>query len=699
MLRLVIRCLKFLFGFALLIPAFGQKDPIANAELSALTTSLDPDTNAVTFTGDARLINGNAVLEADEIRYFTGSNLAIATGNVRLTDGADRILAEKITFNRGDLSFTGKNVRAGRYPLYMSGDSVAGTVSEMTITNAQFSGLEPAFFHPSFSAKSLTYLMGEEVSADSPRVGFGDIRPLTLPQISQRLDVPLVSYISMRSGFRSSLGAYAEAQVHIPVGNGIKIGGLLGGYSARGIMAGPSGDYKIIHDDGREIIGNLDTGFIHDYGDKFTDLLGRPVPENRGYAKWWHAQDITEDLRITAKLNYWCDSEILRDFRPRDFFDVQAPDNYLQAVYTGSNYLVTAFTRVAPNDFHRVQERLPEIHFDWLPQIIGNGIYERFQASFAALREDSLGNIGPTLRSNRLDSYYAVSKTFSHKDWFSFTPIVAGRVTHYSRATGGKGSYTRSLGEVGFDLSVRTSSVSDYQNKTWKINGIRHLFTPRLSYRYVTEADKGRAYIPSIDRLTFRTYLPPIGLGDTRNIDDLGPANVLRLGFDNTWQTRNPEYGSRDLLVFNLATDFHFDRLPGQRTASDIHNFIAFTAAPWLQFDVYQRVTPQEFTLQELNTSLSIFDGDAWSIRFSNHALRNEIEEYILQTDVRLNEAYEVLAKLHYDTRKNRFNEQAYGLRQNLGNLWSLEYLVTIFDGPRRESDFGFSVAVEVIGF
>ena len=110
-------------------------------------------------------------------------------------------------------------------------------------------------------------------------------------------------------------------------------------------------------------------------------------------------------------------------------------------------------------------------------------------------------------------------------------------------------------------------------------------------------------------------------------------------------------------------------------------------------------MTPQEFTLQELNTSLSIFDGDAWSIRFSNHALRNEIEEYILQTDVRLNEAYEVLAKLHYDTRKNRFNEQAYGLRQNLGNLWSLEYLVTIFDGPRRESDFGFSVAVEVIGF
>ncbi len=695
----MIRCLLILCGFALLISVHAQEDPIANAELSALNTSVDPDTNVATFSGEARLTNGTAVLEADEIRYFYGSNLAVATGNVRLTDGADRILAEKITFNRSNLSFSGQNVRVGRHPFYLSGDTVSGTTSEINITNAQASVLEPAFFHPSLSADKLTYLIGREITADSPQIGFGNIRPLALPQLSQRVDIPLVSYISMNGGYRASLGAYAEIQVHIPVGNGIKVGGMLGGYTARGIMAGPSGDYQITKDNGRSIVGNLQTGFINDHGEKLTDLLGRPVPENRGYAQWWHAQDVREDLRITAKLNYWSDSEILRDFRPRDFFDVQAPDNYLQAVHSGENYLITAFTRFAPNDFHRVQERLPEIHFDLLPHEVGNGIYERFHASYAVLNEDSLGGFGPSTRSDRLDAYYAVSKTFTHEDWFSFTPIAGARVTHYQRANGGRDNYTRTLGEVGFDLSLRTSSVSTYQNKTWKIDGIRHLFTPRLSYRYVPQADKGRAYIPSIDRLTFRTYLPPTGLGDTRNIDDLSPTNVLRLGFDNTWQTRHPEYGSRDLLVFNVAADFHFDRLPGQRTASDIHNFIAITPAPWLQFDIYQRVTSQEFTMQEINTSLSIFDGKAWAVRFSSHLLRGQIEEYVLQTDLRLNEAYEVLGKIHYDIRKHRFNEQAYGIRQNLGNLWSLEYLVTIYDGPRRESDFGFSVSVDVIGF
>jgi LPS-assembly protein len=57
------------------------------------------------------------------------------------------------------------------------------------------------------------------------------------------------------------------------------------------------------------------------------------------------------------------------------------------------------------------------------------------------------------------------------------------------------------------------------------------------------------------------------------------------------------------------------------------------------------------------------------------------------------------VARLRYDNRTSRFNEQALGLRQNLGNIWRIQYLLTMYDGPRRESDFGFSVSVDVLGF
>ena len=101
--------------------------------------------------------------------------------------------------------------------------------------------------------------------------------------------------------------------------------------------------------------------------------------------------------------------------------------------------------------------------------------------------------------------------------------MAGARVTHYADTVGAvtAGGYTRTLGEVGFDTALRASGTFDYQNAQWDINGLRHLFTPRLSYRYIPEADRGRARIPQIDRQTFSTYLPPLGLGETRNIDAL----------------------------------------------------------------------------------------------------------------------------------------------------------------------------------
>ena len=54
---------------------------------------------------------------------------------------------------------------------------------------------------------------------------------------------------------------------------------------------------------------------------------------------------------------------------------------------------------------------------------------------------------------------------------------------------------------------------------------------------------------------------------------------------------------------------------------------------------------------------------------------------------------------MRYDFRTRRFNEQFYGIRQNLSDLWLVEYAVTLYDGPRRESRFGFNVQVQAIGF
>jgi len=669
-------------------------------ELTAERTAFDEVSGEVVFSGGARFSDGETLLEADEIRYSHTTGEAVATGNVVLTRGSERLLAESLRYRRSDRSFRAENIRLGRAPYYISGASAEGTGDEVVVHDALVIAREPGPFQPRIAARSLRYRHDRDVVARNARFGIGAFTPIVLPKFTYRLNLPLASRLSFDAGYRSSLGSFVETGLYVPLGPDTRIGGVVSGYSKRGVMVGPEAHYEIKREDGRITGGDLQTGFIRDHGERLSDRLGRDVPKNRSFIEWWHSQDVTERLQLSGQLHYWEDSEVLRDFRPSYFYRNQTPDTYLQAVYAADRFFVSGFARLRPNDFANVQERLPELRFDLPTTSLGaSGLHARFHASAAALRERPPGSGGVSTHSDRLDSYLSLSRPITHADWFSFTPLVGARATHYAKATGGKRRYTRVLGEFGFDAALRASKTWDYKNAVWQIDGLRHLLSPTLGYRYVPQAEKGRAWIPPIDTAPFSSYLPVLGLGDTRNIDALEPHHLLRLGLNNTWQTRAADYGSRDLLTLDLAQDLRFDRAADQRRGSDLHAALAFMPAPWIQFDLYQRTRVDDFSLREVNAGLTLRDGSAWTLRLDSHYLRREINEYVLRYEIAVNEAVSLLTRLHYDFRRHRFNEQAYGLRQNLGNIWSLQYTVSIYDGRRRESDFGFNFSVQALGF
>jgi len=687
--------------------------------LTGQTEESDIRTNEHVLRGRAKGTDGITLITADEIRYNSATETITAIGHVVFTRRDVRLLADRLVVLRKNQTFTAEQVRFGTHPYYAEGESAVGSLEEITLNRATVTYGEPGPWQPTFRAEKIIYAPGKRLRTEGAQAGIGHAQPLPFPRFQQDVKEPFVSFASLNGGYRSSLGAFAEAGLHLPTASGVRLGGDVGLYSARGIMFGPSGSYGGTTNADADLRGNFRTGYINDHGDKKSDILGRPVPENRGYVEWQHDQKIGENLALTAQLNWWKDSEILRDFRPRAFFPVQEPDTFVEAVYAGKNYFLSAFARLQPNSFSLIQERLPEVRFDLLPLAVGNGFYERFNASAAVLREDSpLGS--PRLSSNRLDAYYSLSRPFTYADWFSFTPVAGARVTHYANSRSSVlvsrplvprpvatpvslGNYTRTLGEVGFDAALSSSATFDYKNPLWKIDGLRHLLTPRVSYRYSPAADKGRGRIPTIDRRTFATYLQPLGLGDQRNIDDLTATNILRVGFDNTLQTRDPDYGSRDLLTFNVANDFRFKRNltanGPERRVSETHAELAFAPASWIAVDVYQSFAPQSFTLREFNSGVTLHDGDVWSVRFSNNFLRHEIQDYHVEARRRLNETYEALTRLRYDARKRRFNEQAYGLAQNLGNTWLVSYIVSLYSGPRRESHFGLNLQIQARGF
>ena len=657
----------------------------------------DDTTKDAIVTGDARLGLGEMVLTADEIRFNAGTQTATAHGHLIITSGARRLVADEGTYHTPSGHITAHNLRVGQFPVYVTGETVEGTFDELVFTNATVFFRENVSYTPSVHATRLTYAKGKIVRAEGLGVGLLGGHFLQFPKFEQALDSDFISYVSGHVGYRGRLGVFAELGLHVPVAEGVKLGADVGLYSARGVMVGPSGSYHRADSNG-SMTGFFRSGYINDSGDRRTDILGDPVPRDRSFFTWEHRQTYGEHFTLDGEFNYWSDSEVLRDFRSKEFDRVQQPDSFIEALYTNDNSSFSAFGRFHPNSYHRVQERLPELRFDLFPTAALLGSYQRFNASAVALESDAFGP-DPRRRTTRLDAYYGLERPIALAPWFTFTPVAGGRVTHYTDALGGKDEYTRTIGEVGFDARLLASGTFDRKSEIWEIDGLRHLIEPKLSYRYAPEAAHGRAYIPPIDQRVFSTYLQPLSIGDSRNLDDLTALNTVRLSFNNTLQTRDTKYGSRNLAALNFAADYRFDPAAGQRHVSDIYTELALTPAPWLRFEVFHRFDPHSTRQSELNTGVTLIDQEWWSLRLATHYLRNDYDEYFLEYRRRLNESYDVTALWRYDGKRNRFNEQSYGVWQRLGQTWAVKYEVSFFDGPRRESSFALNIEIELLKF
>ncbi len=670
---------------------------VSNADTSAEHTEYDIVSGETILKGHARFAYENMLLLADEIHYNLRTEVVVARGNISLTRGTERLLAVEITYHLSTRAYSVKNPRLGDTHLYVSGSELVGDHTSVTVKDARLSYGEPSPWNPTLNASSLTYVPGQTVRAEHARLGLGAWQFLPVPAYNQSVNDPLFTALKLSGGYRSTLGVFADANLLAPVGPELKLGGDLGVYTNRGVMVGPGAALKL-DQPGYSLNDTLKTGFIRDEGNRLTDVLGRPIQANRGFVAWDHHEQIGEKVTVFGQLNYWSDSDVIRDFHPDQFYPVQTPDTFLEADYAGTNSVISGFVRAQPNPFFPMQQRLPELRFDELPSAIGQGFYETFSASAADLQQAAVPS-GPTLNSHRLDAVYELTRPFTPFEWLAAKPVAGARVTYYADATSGRSTYTRVLGEVGFDVNLRASGVYPYSNPAQNIDGLRHLVTPTLSYRYIPAATSGTPYIPALDRQAYSTYLEPLGLTGIRSIDQLGPTNVLRWGVNNTLQTRDPHYGSRDLATLNLAVDWRLTRLAGQRPFSPVQAEGALMPAPWLRADAFTRVDPLTGGLRELNSGVMVHDGDAWSVRVGQHYLDHQLKEYVLDGTYRIDEARELITRIHYDAQLNRFDEEDYGFRQTYANVWRLLYLVVLHQGPNRDGSFGFNIEAELKKF
>lgn len=709
--------LRFAPLVATLLLAFARLDgaEVVVPQLTAQSTRLTEQESV--FSGEARLAHKDVVLYADEIVYRRGDNTAIARGNVILIRGAQRLVAEEITYRIDNQTYSVGRFRVGQGVLLAEGAKAEGTPDKLTVSDTTLYYGEPESLNPVLRTRTLSYEQSTDpkdsvARVEGARLGLGPVNILPLPTLSETPRNPSLASLDARIAYSGNVGGELSLAATTAATDSLQVGGDLGLFTKRGVLFGPIASYDTVGADGYGAKGKFRSGYIQDQGDPKLDIILNPIRDERGYVEWEHQQRLDNDLTLSGQINYWSDSYITRDFRPDSYRHVQTPDTWFEAQKLSDNVVVSLFTRVQVNDNSLIQERLPEIRVDGLPVEVGAGIYHRFNASVAVLREDDPLAATGTLNSKRADLYYGVMRPFSPREWLSVTPVAGARITHYGDTPAGatRGHYTRVLGEAGFDSELfRTSATWNYQNKRWNIDGLRHLITPNVGYRFSPSADVGRGSIPAIDDDPFNTYLRPLGLANRRDIDRLPALNTFRFGVDQSLQTRDKTYGSRDLAQLNVAIDQHLDAeaasTQGQtRDQSDLHSFLALNPARWLRYDLYSRTTVQTGELQELNTGLTLRDSDVWNFRLGTHYLEDavtarRIQEYTATYGLRLSEIYSLVARVRFDSRSGDLTEQGFTFSQRLSRFWTAHYEFAAYDGPRREGDYGVSVSLETQGF
>lgn len=703
--------------------------PAEVADLAAGNTGENEEGIPVTYTRfslgkdgviryeDAELTLGDIRVRADEVLYETEQEHFRASGNVQVNFSTLRVLADSVDLNRGTGKLEAQNVVGSADILFFEAGTISGVSAEskeMVVEGTTLYFGEPHWSSVSFEADSIRYdKEADWLHLDASVFRVAGVPVLPLPALSlPRFDRPPVR-IWANTGSKSDTGAYFRTTSHLTLWEDYEPGLLLDVYERSGPLIGPALTYDTREEGSRRwIFGDFQAAYINDTGSHEEDIYGNKIGGKRGFINWFHKQRL-DALEITASIHRWSDSEAMDDFRPEIYNENQNPDSFVEFVIPDRAYYLSAITRMHLNDYQSVQQRLPELRLDVMPNEIGkSGVFQRFSASYAALVEvDSdqyhltQTNDRDELKSSRADFYYGVEAPIKFGDIATLTPVAGIRTTFYGNMVPDRNdTYWRTLGQIGFDLQFLVTGQSDYQNETWGIDGFRHVLRPVFQYRYLPGTDSQSARIPQIDRDIYRDVPTILDLGENRAVDQIYDEHIFRIGLENLFQTRNKEYGSRDLAELNIYQDIRKTERPvDNRNLSD--NFVVLNLRPasWISFAFAHRMDVYDFKTKSLKSSVSFTDGDLWTATLGAHFVSNDdlayygcdprARQYTIRADYRLNSYFQVYGDWRYDDEKNYFTDQYYGLRQRLGNSWTIDYYVR---HQRDTSDGGcdFSVGI-----
>jgi LPS-assembly protein len=493
--------------------------------LVALTLLAAPATAWAQLRGPVTLRDGGqeTTILADQIQQVGGANeLLIAVGNVEITQGTSRLLADRVEVNRD----TGEAVAQGRVVFFDGQDRLVGERVDYNLKTG--TGI---VYNASAFSQPYYHLSGEQMSRIGPglysvkrgvfttcegdepawafRMGSGTVN---LDEIVYGTNaslwiadkVPLIPWVPFfaaairrerQSGFlfpeygnSSKKGFFAKIPYYWAISDSQDMTVALDMFTRRGV--GVEGEYRYILS--RQASGSFNGFFIRETLRDDADRERLDIPKNRGFFTFKQDWQIMPRLSLKVDANATTDDLVFREYGDRlqdrsrqraetNVFLSQRWDNW--SLVANALWYQDLTTPIATE-----LQRVPEIKLQGLRQPVpgANFLLYETEASFTNFfREVGDGGV-------RLDLHPRVLMPVPVAGLFTITPFAGVRGTYYNtRAVGLSVTHTTTVentihedrvrlqAEGGFEAETRASRIFELDG-AGGLAALQHVIEPRV---------------------------------------------------------------------------------------------------------------------------------------------------------------------------------------------------------------------------
>jgi LPS-assembly protein len=648
-----------------------------------------------------------AFLSAKLIKFDTRTGRITAEGEVVYAAPGLRILGEQARLDPKNDLIVATKVRFGRNPFYLTADELRIEKGDKTMVGLRLWHSEPASTGMSLKVSSAHYTEKDNwLALRGIRPQLAGLPFLYFPYYGQEgyQDIPYEVYLN--AGSKDRQGTFLRTTTLARQSKSLWVGALLDFYGKSGFLVGPYVKYDNAKDTTATTRwkGFFQAGYINDRGELLADGFGRLPGRTRAFEYGEISGRTADGVQVAGQLFATSDPDFVRDFRPNLTDRTGTPQATFEVTKPWNGGLLSANLVAKADNYQETAQKLPELRFDLGETALGDqGLRQRGFVSLAYLSEQGAALAAPNdnWSTARLDAYYGLAYPMATGGWLSFKPVVGARATDWSSSLNGGGNRSKVVGQLGFDAEGLITGSWDLVAKKWSIDGMRHSLRPVLQYRYLPGAEQGHGELPMADRAVALSTFQETDLADRPDAANLTARQVARFGFRNTLATRDAVNGTRELLRFDVFTNWEQNAVDGTAGKSDLQGHLRLTPAPWVSLDSYQRLPNGGGAAYESLNSIAFNSGDFWKASFGWYQLRQaEAANQLWVTgEIRLNSVYSGVVQANYDALTHQSVYQSIGLVQRIGNSWELEYGFQKKVSSFGDSALGFHLRARLFKF